>query len=69
MEDVILPHSVRKIGVSAFESCTNLESAAIKGELAMVRESSLCGCKNLSAIDLNRIGKAEKGVFKKTCLE
>lgn len=49
---VILPASVKSIGVSAFEDCSNLASVSIPSEVTFIGDYAFRNCANLTSVTL-----------------
>ena len=63
LKEMILPYLARKIGVSAFDSCSKQESVVAKGDLDTVMQKAFCGCTKLRMIFFDRIRKISKDTF------
>ncbi|MDR2843699.1 MAG: leucine-rich repeat domain-containing protein, partial [Candidatus Symbiothrix sp.] len=57
-------YAVKKIGSSAFSSCTGLASISIPNSVTEIGSSAFSGCTNLSSIPIpNSVTSIESGAF------
>ena len=52
LKSVTLSNGIKKIGISAFENCTNLKSVVIPESVTSIGDAAFRGCTNLELIDL-----------------
>ena len=52
LESVVLPDSITRIGISAFEDCTEIESIEIPDGITEIGESAFRNCQSLKAIKI-----------------
>lgn len=61
IEEVYVPHSIRRISVRAFQNCTNLEHLVLEDGLEEIEENAFFGCEKLKKVifpaTLKRIDK------------
>lgn len=49
---IVLPSTLTRIGISAFEGCTHLESIVIPNSVNLIRESAFKNCHRLKSVQL-----------------
>ena len=49
---VVIPNSVKTIGVAAFSRCVDLKSVTLPNQLSTIEGETFSGCENLSSIDI-----------------
>lgn len=65
MERVIIPDSVKNIGIGAFSFCAELLSVELPDGLTVIRENTFRGCDDLQTVKLpDSVRLIEKGAFR-----
>ena len=50
IEDIVLPHSIRRIPAGAFAGCTGLKRISIPRDIRIIKEETFSGCRQLEDV-------------------